>query len=238
VESVYDYSEMKNKLTLLNQRISLACSSCNRSEKEVTLIWVSKFHPQEAVDTAYAIGAREFGENRVQEAIEKFSQKKDDVRCHIIGPVQSNKLKKAALVADVIHSMDSLESLEKLNRYSAELNKVLDVLIQVNTSEEDTKSGLQMADAKAFLESLPAHSHLRYRGLMSIGKNTDLAEDSRAGFSFLRALRDEFVNRDSRFSHFTELSMGMTGDLEVAIEEGATMIRVGTALFGSRQYNA
>lgn len=228
--------EMKKKLTLLNQRIASAVISCGRSEKEITLIWVSKFHTQDAVNTAYEIGARDFGENRVQEAIEKFSQKKDGVRCHIIGPVQSNKLKKAALVADVIHSMDSLESLEKLNRYSAELNKVLDVLIQLNTSEEDTKSGLQMADAKAFLESLPAHSHLRYRGLMTIGKNTDLAEDSRAGFSFLRALRDEFVNRDSRFSHFTELSMGMTGDLEVAIEEGATMIRVGTALFGSRQY--
>lgn len=238
MSSVLDIQEMNNNLRLLNQRISFACSSCGRPEKEITLIWVSKFHPQEAVDNAYAIGARIFGENRVQEAVEKFTIKKEDVRCHIIGPVQSNKLKKAASVADMIHSMDSLESLEKLNKYCVEINKVLDVLIQVNTSEEETKSGLQMVDAKAFLESLPNHSNLRYCGLMTIGKNTDCAEDSRSGFAFLRTLRDEFVNRDSRFSHFTELSMGMTGDLEVAIEEGATMIRVGTALFGSRQYKA
>ena len=226
--------EMKKNLTLLNQRIASATASCGRSEKDIALIWVSKLHPQESVDIAYELGAREFGENRVQEALEKFTTKKTGMRCHIIGPVQSNKLKKAAGVADFIHSMDSIASIEKLNSYCAAEDKVLDILIQVNASEEDTKSGLSMGDAAAFLEALPECSHLRYRGLMTIGKNTGNAEDSREGFAFFRTLRDDFVNRDSRFTHFTELSMGMTGDLEVAIEEGATMIRVGTALFGSR----
>lgn len=226
--------EMKKNLTLLNQRIAYAAASCGRSEKEITLIWVSKFHTQDAVDTAYELGAREFGENRVQEALEKFTIKKAGMRCHIIGPVQSNKLKKAAAVADVIHSMDSIASIEKLNSYCAAEDKVLDILIQVNASEEDTKSGLSMGDAAAFLEALPECSHLRYRGLMTIGKNTGNAEDSREGFAFLRTLRDKMQNTGGKFAFFTELSMGMTGDLEVAIEEGATMIRVGTALFGSR----
>ena len=228
--------EMKERLHLLEKRIANAKEKAGRISDNIKLIWVSKFHTREAVENAIALGATDFGENRVQEAESKFSVKRDGIRCHIIGPVQKNKLKKAALVADCIHSISSEEALEKLEKVCAENEKVLEILFQVNAGEEETKSGLDVNEAEAFLSSLEFKHfpHLRFRGLMTIGKNTGIAEDSRSCFSFLRNLQQKFLKRGGIFSEFTELSMGMTLDLEVAIEEGATMIRVGTALFGER----
>ena len=228
--------EMRVADEALEARIADACKQSNRPRESVLLVWVSKFHPLEAVENALQLGATDFGENRVQEAVEKFSVKRPGVRCHVIGPVQSNKLRHAATVADCIHSVADVKSVLKLERICGELDKTLDILFQVNTSEEDTKSGVSMAEAEQFLLSLPEAPHLHYRGLMTIGKNTGVAEDSREGFAFLRHLRDKMLARGGVFKNFTELSMGMTGDLEVAIEEGATMIRVGTALFGERVY--
>jgi hypothetical protein len=225
---------MKERRDLLETRITGACERCGRSRSDVTLIWVSKFHPLESVEKAMTLGAKDFGENRVQEALEKFSRKPADIRCHIIGPVQANKIRKAASVADAIHSVSSMDSVHKLESVCAETGKFLDILFQVNTSEEETKSGLSMGEAESFLKSLPVAPHLRYRGLMTIGKNTGMAEDSREGFRFLRRLRDRMQISGGIFEAFSELSMGMTEDLEVAIEEGATLIRVGTALFGLR----
>ena len=227
------------------------------------LVWVSKFHPAEAVENAIALGATDFGENRVQEAELKFSEPRtakdgSRVRCHVIGPVQSNKLKKAAIVADCIHSIASIEALEKLEKVCAAYpgngndasGKILDILFQVNAGEEETKSGLDVHEAEAFLNDLEKRAgasngdgksenfpHLRFRGLMTIGKNTGVAEDSRECFAFLRGLQQKFLAKGGAFAHFDQLSMGMTGDLEVAIEEGSTMIRVGTALFGERDYS-
>jgi pyridoxal phosphate enzyme (YggS family) len=170
--------------------------------------------------------------------------------------VQSNKLKKAAIVADCIHSIASIEAVEKLERVCAALpgtdgaGKILDILFQVNAGEEETKSGLDVHEAEAFLADLEKRAgaasadgksenfpHLRFRGLMTIGKNTGVAEDSRECFAFLRGLQQKFLAKGGAFAKFDQLSMGMTGDLEVAIEEGSTMIRVGTALFGERDYS-
>jgi pyridoxal phosphate enzyme (YggS family) len=156
--------------------------------------------------------------------------------------VQSNKLKKAAIVADCIHSIASIEAVEKLEKVCASQGKILDILFQVNAGEEETKSGLDVHEAEAFLADLEkrgaaAYPHLRFRGLMTIGKNTGVAEDSRECFAFLRGLQQKFLAKGGAFAHFDQLSMGMTGDLEVAIEEGSTMIRVGTALFGERDYS-
>lgn len=228
--------EMKERLHLLEKRITSAKEKAGRISDNIKLIWVSKFHTREAVENAIFLGATEFGENRVQEAESKFSVKRDGIRCHIIGPVQSNKLKKAALVADCIHSISSVEALEKLEKVCAENGKVLEILFQVNAGEEETKSGLDVSFAEEFLQSLEEKEfpHLKFRGLMTIGKNTGDAEDSRECFAFLRNLQQQFLKKGGVFSEFTELSMGMTLDLEVAIEEGATMIRVGTALFGER----
>ena len=250
----FTLDEMREHLAALEARIDEACKIAGRSRESVKLVWVSKFHPAEAVVNAISLGATDFGENRVQEAELKFSEPRtaldgSRVRCHVIGPVQSNKLKKAALVADCIHSIASIEAVEKLEKVCAEHNKVLDILFQVNAGEEETKSGLNVHEAEAFLEDLEKRAgsadangksenfpHLRFRGLMTIGKNTGVAEDSRECFAFLRGLRDKFLAKGGAFAHFDQLSMGMTGDLEVAIEEGSTMIRVGTALFGERDY--
>lgn len=231
--------EMRAAYVALESRIQEACRIGKRSREDVRLIWVSKFHPIEAVENAIALGAKDFGENRVQEAVEKFSVRREGIRCHVIGPVQSNKLKKAAIVADCIHSVASLESVEKLERFCSEQNKILEILFQVNAGEEATKSGIDPHEAESFLLSLEriSYPHLCFRGLMTIGKNTGVAEDSRQCFAFLRELQQKMLARGGTFANFDQLSMGMTGDLEVAIEEGATMIRIGTALFGERDYS-
>jgi len=215
-------------------RISKACELAGRAPASVCLIWVSKTQPVSAVENAIALGARDFGENRVQEALEKFLPQRPGVNCRIIGPVQKNKLRKALQVAQAIDSIADLESVLKLEALCEEANKKLEILFQVNASEEATKSGLSMQDAFDFLSSLPEPKRLVYKGLMTIGKNTGNPEDSRVCFAFLRNLRDRIFNSQAKFAYFTELSMGMTDDLEVAIAEGATMVRVGTALFGSR----
>lgn len=233
----FSLGEMRSALEALNKRIDFALSKSNREAGSVKLIWVSKFHPLKAVQNAISLGATDFGENRVQEAELKFTNRAPGIRCHVIGPVQSNKLRKACAVADCIHSISSLEQVEKLERIAGEFGKTLEVLFQVNVAEEDTKSGIEPDCAEEFLASLPEPKHLKYKGLMTIGRNTGVAEDSRECFAFLRRLRDKCLARGGKFAEFTELSMGMTGDLEVAIEEGATMIRVGTALFGERDYS-
>jgi pyridoxal phosphate enzyme (YggS family) len=192
--------------------------------------------PVSAVEEAIALGAREFGENRVQEALEKFLPQREGIACRIIGPVQKNKLRKAVQVAQAIDSVADLESVLKLEALCEEANKNLEILFQVNTSEESTKSGLSMQGAFDFLNALPEPKRLIYKGLMTIGKNTGNPEDSRVCFAFLRGLRVRIFNSKAKFANFTELSMGMTGDLEVAIAEGSTMVRIGTALFGERIY--
>lgn len=177
----FSLEEMRTAHERLESRISLACVQGKRSRESVRLVWVSKFHPMESVERALLLGAKDFGENRVQEAVEKFSVRRPGVRCHIIGPVQSNKLKKAALVADCIHSIASVEAVEKLERVCAEADKILDILFQVNAGEEETKSGLDVHAAEPFLLALEKHEpfpHIRFRGLMTIGKNTGVAEDS------------------------------------------------------------
>lgn len=249
--------EMAEHLKVLENRISTACANAGRNRESVKLIWVSKFHPAEAVANAISLGAKEFGENRVQEAELKFAVRPasldgEPVRCHVIGPVQSNKLKKAAIVADCIHSIESFEALDKLQKVCASLvdaghpaGKTLEILLQVNAGEEETKSGLDVSNADGFLAELESRAtaggvncypNLKFRGLMTIGKNTGVAEDSRSCFAFLRGLQQKYMAKGGVFAQFDQLSMGMTGDLEVAIEEGSTMIRVGTALFGERDY--
>ena len=190
----FTLEEMRTHLAALEARISTACKIAGRSRESVKLVWVSKFHPAEAVENAISLGATDFGENRVQEAELKFSTPRtalngERVRCHVIGPVQSNKLKKAAIVADCIHSIASIEAVEKLEKVCAALpgengsGKTLDILFQVNAGEEETKSGLDVHEAEAYLNGLAARGetafpHLRFRGLMTIGKNTVIGAGS------------------------------------------------------------
>ncbi len=220
----------------LETRIAAACAACGRNRSDIRVIWVSKTRPVADVEEAILAGAREFGENRVQEALDKFLPERPNVRCHIIGPVQSNKLRKAVSVAHSIDSVSSLDDVIRLEKLCEEQDRRLDVLFQINTSCEDSKSGIAMEDCAAFLDGLPLANRLSYKGLMTIGKNTGNPEDSRTGFAWLRDVRDRYTRRDERFAHFSELSMGMTDDLEVAVAEGATALRIGTYLFGNRTY--
>lgn len=221
----------------LRARIDSAAHAAHRDPKEIKLIWVSKTRPLEDVQAAVSIGAHHFGENRVQEALDKFSTPIPHTELHIIGPVQSNKLRKAAGVAQWIHSVDSMDTVLKLDRIAGELGIKLKVLFQVNTSEEASKSGLEMRDIALFLKELPHCPHLIYSGLMTIGPNSGNPEDARTGFQFLRETLERFCGTEELFAHFRELSMGMSDDLDIAIAEGATMIRVGSALFGARDYS-
>ncbi len=229
---------MAANAALVRERIARACARAGRDPASVALVWVSKTKPAEAVRAAYGAGARDFGENRVQELVAKFSDPLPGVTRHLIGPLQSNKARKAVALADVIHTVASIDLVRRLDALAAEADRTLKILFQVNVSGEATKSGLSPAELPAFLAALPESGRLLYSGLMTIGPNTGNPEDARGPFRTLRALRDDVLGSDARFSRFVELSMGMTDDLEVAVEEGATLVRVGTALFGARDYGA
>jgi PLP dependent protein len=232
---------LKENFEEVKVQVNLACQKSNRLIQDVTLIWVSKNHPKEVVEGALKLGAYHFGENRVQEALTKFSEDvsshypKHEV--HIIGPLQSNKIRKAVQVADWIHTVSSLKHLYKINEVALEFNKKINVLFQVNTTDEISKSGLNLVDMENFLRELPKLSNINYRGLMTIGINTGDAEDSRVFFKRIQGLQTSFLNKKPQFSKFNQLSMGMSSDLEVAIEQGSTLIRIGTALFGRRDYS-
>jgi len=236
--SVLRAEELRQNAAAIQQRIEQACRLAGRDPQSVKLVWVSKTKPVEDVEAAIQAGAIDFGENRIQECVEKFSVPRENIQLHVIGPVQSNKWRKAAQLAQWIHSVDSVASLQKYQEVCLELGKTLDVLIQVNTSGELSKSGLDLSNAGSFLNDLPWFSQIRYRGLMTIGVHSGVAENARQGFAALRHLRDTFLGKEPRFQEFSKLSMGMTDDLEVAIAEGATMVRIGTALFGGRTYPA
>jgi PLP dependent protein len=224
------------RLQAVRDRIAAACARSGRSPSEVTLVGVSKTHPADLVREAFAAGLRDFGENRVQEAEGKAEALADlraaGLRWHLVGHLQANKAKKAAVVFDVVHSVDDAGLGGRLDRASAEAGRVLPVLVQVDLAGEATKFGLQEASLLAMLESLRALSAIRVEGLMVLPPYFDDPQATRPYFERLRGLRDQAVRRGLCGP---QLSMGMSHDFEVAIEEGATLVRVGTAIFGSRE---
>ena len=223
------------RLQAVRDRIAAACARAGRAPSEVTLVGVSKTHPPEAVREAFAAGLRDFGENRVQEAEAKADALADlraaGLRWHLVGHLQGNKANKAAALFDVVHSVDGASLGERLDRAASEKGRVLPVLVQVDLAGEVTKFGLEETSLFATLESLRALSSLRVEGLMVLPPYLDDPEATRPFFQRLRALRDQAVSRGLCGS---QLSMGMSHDFEVAIEEGATLVRVGTAVFGQR----
>ncbi len=224
----------ENNLAIIESKIKEACVRVGRSRDEVTLIWVSKTKSIEAVEWARNQGATNFGENRLQEGVEKFCKRPENEDLHIIGPVQSNKLRKVALLADYLHTVSTEKQLNSLQRICEEENVSLKVFIQVNTSGEASKAGVSLSEIESFLQNLKPRANLLYSGLMTIASNIDSTETIRHEFRELAKLRDQFLNSKSHFENFKDLSMGMSKDFEVAIEEGSTFIRIGTALFGTR----
>jgi pyridoxal phosphate enzyme (YggS family) len=216
---------IRDNLVAVERRIAGACALAGRKRDEVTLVAVSKTRPAAMIDEAIAAGVTEVGENRVQEARDKQPSVRGRARWHLIGHLQSNKAKDAVRLFDVIQTVDDLALAEKIARAAAAAGKVQDVLLEVNVGDEPQKSGARPADVVALAKSVSALDALRLRGLMAIPPAGD-PEETRRWFRALRAMRDTLG--------LAELSMGMTDDFEVAIEEGATIVRVGRAIFGER----
>ena len=220
-------------LAHLHEQITEACRRANRATNDVALMAVSKVHPVEAILEAYAAGQRLFGENRVQEFQEKSPHLKEltEAEFHLIGPLQSNKTAKAAELFDAIDAVDSLKIAQRLNTAATALIKKLPVLIEVKLSHEESKHGLAPEELPSLLAAMNDFESIETVGLMTVPPWSEDAEVARPYFRELRKLRDKSV---VRFPSATQLSMGMSNDFTVAIEEGSTCVRVGTALFGRR----
>ena len=218
---------MNARISAIYRRMGHAAMSGGREADAARLIAVSKTVSPEAVRLAYDAGLREFGENRIQEAQRKTAELSDlNITWHMVGHLQSNKAKVAVGMFDLIHSVDSVKLLKAIDRHAAEINKIQRVLVQVKLAEEDTKSGSDEAGLEAILEAAAACDNVKVEGLMTVPPFYDEPERVRPYFKRLREMAEARGLR--------ELSMGMTGDFEVAIQEGATMVRIGRAIFGER----
>ena len=225
-------AEFEANIAEVMRRIDAAAVRAGRSPSDVRLLPVSKTVPQERLRLAVAAGCRELGENKVQEAKRKSAEMADlDVSWAVIGHLQTNKAKDVAAVASEFQALDSLRVAEALDRRLQMLGRGLDVYVQVNTSAEEQKYGLPPAEVPAFLDALPAYTSLRVRGFMTLAEFSSDEERVRACFRRLRDVRDRAVQDRPEAM---ELSMGMSGDYEIAVEEGSTCVRVGQAIFGSR----
>ncbi len=230
--------EVAGALARVRERIAAACRRAGRSPDEVTLIGVTKTFPVEVVQAARAAGLCDFGENKVQELVEKAAclpgeVNGGDVRWHMIGHLQRNKAREVVRRADVFHALDSLRLAETLEKRAADADRVLPCFVQVNVSGEASKFGLDPGAVHYFLDALAPFEHLHIVGLMTLAAPVDDPEEVRPQFRLLRRLQQTYRGANPRVD-LQYLSMGMSGDYEVAIEEGATHVRVGTALFGSR----
>ncbi|MEG0411394.1 MAG: YggS family pyridoxal phosphate-dependent enzyme [Comamonas sp.] len=228
--------DFRRNLAAVRARIDAACRRCDRNPATVRLLPVSKTKPEESLRLAYAAGCRLLGENKVQEAHQKWEALQDlgDLQWSVIGHLQTNKAKLVARFATEFQALDSLRVAEALDRRLQIEGRSLDVFVQVNTSREASKYGLAPEDVAAFIEALPAFSALRVRGLMTLAVFSSEAERVRQCFVLLRNLRDQLRQSTPASIVLDELSMGMSGDFEIAIEEGATVVRVGQAIFGAR----
>lgn len=221
-------------LQTLRNRIDQICSKENRDSKSVKLIAVSKSFGVDEIKQAIQANQIEFGENKAQELVAKFNVLGNQVIWHFIGHLQKNKVKYAVRTADYIHSVDSLSLAEEVQKHAEKLEKIQKVLIEIKTSEEETKSGVTEKDEiKKIVKYCRQASNLNLIGLMTIAPLTEDKNLIRKSFSYLRKLKEEL---NSEGYSLQELSMGMTSDYEIAIEEGATMLRIGSAIFGERTY--
>ena len=227
-----------DQLALIRDRISAAAQRPGRNPYDIALMAVGKTFPAGAIVEAYAAGQRLFGENRVQEFAEKFPAVAilPDAHFHMIGHLQSNKAAKAVEIFDAVDSIDSVKLAQRLNDAAQKLDKALDGLIEINVGGEEAKSGLapDSPEIKAILSLAPEWKHLKIRGLMTVPPFTDDPKGAQPYFRQLRELRDSLAQRNYPNVTLDVLSMGMSHDFEVAIEEGSTCVRIGTAIFGER----
>jgi len=225
---------LKENLQSVRDKIAKAAEGAGRDPSEVKIVAITKTHPPEVVEEAVSAGLEDVGENKVQEFLDKSEEVAAPCRWHFVGHLQRNKVKKIIGRFEMIHSLDSLRLARRLNKLSSREEMVTDVLVQVNTSGEESKYGIMPEDAVRFCGEVSGMEGIRVKGLMTMAPWVDDPEVLRAAFSGLRRLRDEIRDRGIRRISMEHLSMGMTNDFEYAVAEGATILRLGRVLFGPR----
>lgn len=228
---------IKDNVQAVKQKIEAACQQSGRSVDEVQLIAVSKTKPVEMLQEAYDAGCRDFGENKVQELVDKYDQLPSDIRWHMIGHLQRNKVKYLVGKTALIHSVDSLRLAEEISKEAIKKGVNVSILLEVNVAEEETKFGIHRGEVLSLAQEISKLPSITIKGLMTIAPNVRNAEENRAVFAELKQIYVDIKQKNIDNICMEELSMGMTGDYEVAVMEGATYVRVGTGIFGERQYN-
>jgi len=227
------------RLAIIRDRMAAAARSAGRDPSTIRLVAVSKTFPVDAIREAYAAGQRDFGENRVQEVLQKITSAADlEIRWHLLGHLQTNKARKAGPAFATIHSVDTVELLEKIDAAAADAGRTPELLIQVDLAGETTKFGASPEDVPRLFDAAASCRAARVSGLMTLPPVPESPEDARPWFRRLRGLRDQWLAAGVPAPMLQELSMGMSADFEVAIHEGSTIVRVGTAIFGSRHVQA
>jgi len=229
-------SFIKDNLLEVKERMKKAAERSGRNSNEIKLIAVSKTVDVHCIKEAIKAGHQLFGENRVQEARDKIKDIGRDVKWHMIGHLQRNKVKYIFDLFDMVHSVDSIPLAHEIDRIGKKKGKVMDILVQVNISGEETKYGMEAAEMMKIIKEISNYEHISIKGLMTMPPFFNDPEDARPYFIKLRELKNEIEKQKVEGVSMEELSMGMSNDFEIAIEEGATMVRVGTAIFGERQY--
>lgn len=227
---------LEKNLQLVQENIKNACERAGRDISEVTLIAVSKTKPVSDLDVVYGAGVREFGENKVQELTEKYEVLPKDIHWHMIGHLQRNKVKYIVDKVTLIHSVDSLALAEEISRQALKKQVTVDILVEVNIAAEESKFGVSGEETTALVADIAKLPGLHIRGLMTIAPFVENAEENRVFFRKMKKLSVDIKQKNIDNVDMDVLSMGMTGDYMVAIEEGATIIRVGTGIFGERNY--
>ena len=228
---------LKENLQSVEKTIQAACDKSRRTRSDVTLIAVSKTKPVEMLQEIYDAGVRDFGENKVQEICEKYDKMPNDIRWHMIGHLQRNKVKYIIDKVDLIHSVDSVRLAETIDKEAKKHDLTANILVEVNVAKEDTKFGVLPEELDAMIDEISRFSNICVRGLMTIAPFVKNAEENRAVFARLRKLSVDIAGKNIDNVTMGFLSMGMTNDYEIAVEEGATLIRVGTGIFGERDYS-
>lgn len=228
---------LKENLAVVEENIAKACKKAGRDRSEVTLIAVSKTKPVSMLQEIYDENIRHFGENKVQELCDKIEQMPQDIHWHMIGHLQRNKVKYIVGKVALIHSVDTYRLAEEINIQAKKKNVVVPILVEVNIAEEESKFGTSAEDAMLLVSEIAQLENVQVKGLMTIAPYVENPENNRAYFRKIKQLSVDIRNKNIDNVSMEILSMGMTGDYMVAIEEGATMVRVGTGIFGERNYN-
>lgn len=231
-----DYGYISENIENIRKNIDAACKRSGRDPKDVLLLAVSKTVDVDRIKVAVDCGLNSLGENRVQEIMEKYEPMGENVKWHLIGHLQTNKVKYIIDKVELIHSVESIKLAEEINKQAKKHNLVMDVLVEVNMADEESKFGVKPEETESFIRELALMDNIGVRGLMTVAPNVENGEENRVYFRNMKQLLVDINAKNINNINMDILSMGMTGDYETAVEEGATIVRVGTGIFGKRDY--